>query len=82
MLAAGIKPHVTVAELRQKGLTVSAPVDETAEVTVFSVETENGHKLYLGFNNFYVITRYNRSVNYAMAVWELATEIKAAMQAR
>ena len=59
-----------------------APVDETAEATVFSVETENGHKLYLGFNNFYVITRYNRSVNYAMAVWELATEIKAALQAR
>jgi membrane-bound lytic murein transglycosylase B len=80
LLAAGIKPHVTVSELRQKGLTVSAPVDEMAEVTVFSVETENGHRLYLGFNNFYVITRYNRSVNYAMAVWELATELKAAMR--
>jgi membrane-bound lytic murein transglycosylase B len=26
-----------------------------------------------------VITRYNRSINYAMAVWELATSIKAAL---
>ena len=72
MLAAGIKPHVTVAELKAKGLIVSDSADETAPVTVFSVETENGPTLYLGFNNFYVITRYNRSVNYAMAVWELA----------
>ncbi len=78
LLAAGIKPHVTVAELKAKGFIVSGSADETAPVTVFSVETENGQKLYLGFNNFYVITRYNRSVNYAMAVWELATELKAA----
>jgi membrane-bound lytic murein transglycosylase B len=82
LLAAGIKPHVTVAELRKSGLIVPGPADETALVTVFSVETEHGHKLYLGFDNFYVITRYNRSVNYAMAVWELATEIKGAMQTR
>jgi len=43
------------------------------------VETERGGKLYLGLNNFYVITRYNRSINYAMAVWELAGEIRAQM---
>jgi membrane-bound lytic murein transglycosylase B len=82
LLAAGIKPHMSVAELRERGLIFSAPVEDTAQATVFSIETGNGHKLYLGFNNFYVITRYNRSVNYAMAVWELATQIKAAMQVR
>jgi membrane-bound lytic murein transglycosylase B len=27
-------------------------------------------------NNFYVITRYNRSINYAMAVNELATALR------
>jgi membrane-bound lytic murein transglycosylase B len=79
LLAAGIKPHSTVAELRGKGLLIPGAADETAQATVFSVETENGHKLYLGFDNFYVITRYNRSVNYAMAVWELASELKVAI---
>lgn len=79
LLAAGIKPHVTVAELKGKGFVVAGAADETAPVTVFSVETENGSKLYVGFNNFYVITRYNRSVNYAMAVWGLARELKIAM---
>jgi membrane-bound lytic murein transglycosylase B len=82
LLAAGIKPHTSVAELRKKGLIVPNAPDDAALATVFSVETESGHKLYLGFDNFYVITRYNRSVNYAMAVWELATEIKTAMQVR
>jgi peptidoglycan lytic transglycosylase B len=79
LLAAGIKPHVAVRELREKGLVIPDGVDENALVTLFSVETERGGKLYLGLNNFYVITRYNRSINYAMAVWELAGEIRAQM---
>ncbi|MEC9329934.1 MAG: lytic murein transglycosylase, partial [Pseudomonadota bacterium] len=31
----------------------------------------------IGYHNFFVITRYNRSQNYAMSVFELAEEIKA-----
>jgi membrane-bound lytic murein transglycosylase B len=80
LLAAGIKPHTPVAELREKGLVVADAFDEKALATVFSVETERGSKLYLGFNNFYVITRYNRSINYAMAVLELATELRMAIR--
>jgi len=79
LLAAGIRPSVTIAELRSRGMIVQEPVDETAEANVFFVQTDAGPKLLLGLNNFYVITRYNRSINYAMAVWELATSIKAAL---
>lgn len=78
ILAGGIRPHITIAELRSRGVVVQEPVDDTAEATVFYVQTETGPKLLLGLNNFYVITRYNRSINYAMAVWELATAVKAA----
>lgn len=78
LLAAGIKPHTKVRDLRSRGLAIAEPVDEDAEATVFHVQLESGPKLLLGLNNFYVITRYNRSINYAMAVWELATAIKAA----
>jgi membrane-bound lytic murein transglycosylase B len=78
ILAGGIRPHITIAELRSRGLTVQEAVDDTAEATVFYVQTEAGPKLLLGLNNFYVITRYNRSINYAMAVWELAVALKAA----
>jgi membrane-bound lytic murein transglycosylase B len=79
LLAAGIRPNITIAELRSRGVIVQEPVDETAEATVFLLQTDGGPKLLLGLNNFYVITRYNRSINYAMAVWELATSIKAAL---
>ena len=78
VLAGGIRPHITIAELRSRGVIVQEPVDDTAEATVFYVQTDAGPKLLLGLNNFYVITRYNRSINYAMAVWELALAVKAA----
>jgi membrane-bound lytic murein transglycosylase B len=43
------------------------------------LETAPGETHYwLGFNNFYVITRYNHSTLYAMAVHELAQAMKAA----
>jgi membrane-bound lytic murein transglycosylase B len=77
LLAAGIKPHIKVSELKTRGLIVQEPVDGEAEATVFFVQLESGPKLLLGLNNFYVITRYNRSTNYAMSVWELAVAIRA-----
>jgi membrane-bound lytic murein transglycosylase B len=42
------------------------------------LENKGGNEHWLGFNNFFVITRYNRSVNYAMSVLQLADEIRAA----
>ena len=57
-----------------------AAVDDEALAALFTVETENGPRYWLGLNNFYVITRYNRSVNYALVVLELAGEVRAAKQ--
>lgn len=77
LLKAGIKPHLKVGELKRMGVTPGAPVDAAAEAALFVVETETGPRYWLGLNNFYVITRYNRSVNYALAVYELARELRA-----
>jgi membrane-bound lytic murein transglycosylase B len=82
VLTAGIKPHTKVGELRAKGVAVQEKVDDEALATVFYLQTENGPQLMLGLDNFYVITRYNRSTNYAMSVWELATEIRSMMRSR
>jgi membrane-bound lytic murein transglycosylase B len=77
LLELGLKPQLKVAELRRRGVTPGAALDDGAEAALFAVETENGLRHWLGMNNFYVITRYNRSVNYALAVFELARELRA-----
>lgn len=80
MLAAGIKPHLKLVELRRLGVVPLAPVEDGVEAALFAMETETGLRYWLGLNNFYVITRYNRSVNYALAVHELARELRALMK--
>lgn len=77
VLAAGIKPHMSVAELRQRGIVPLGTVDETAPAALVAVQGEGGTEYWLCLQNFYVITRYNRSVNYALVVYELARELRA-----
>ena len=45
--------------------------------TLVTLEGAEGTEHWLAFNNFYVITRYNRSPLYAMAVHQLAQAIAA-----
>lgn len=76
LLAAGIAPHTTVADFRRHGVVPLEPVAGDALATLIVTETEVGPRYWLGLNNFYVITRYNRSINYAMVVQELAWTLR------
>jgi len=76
MLAAGIAPHTSVAEFRKRGVVPQIPVSDELAAALIAVETESGMRYWLALNNFYVITRYNRSVNYAMVVNELASTLR------
>ena len=74
----GLKPTKTVAEWEELGVESEAP--ETAMAALFAYrlddDEESGNKDYiLGFDNFYVITRYNRSRLYARVVYQLAQDI-------
>jgi membrane-bound lytic murein transglycosylase B len=66
----------TVAGLKAKGVDFD-PAAQGADTPVLLVpaETELGPSYRVGFKNFEVITRYNRSVRYAMAVHDLAQTI-------
>lgn len=77
LLEAGIRPHLKIAEFKRLGVTPAVPLENEAVAALFVVQTESGPLYWLGLNNFYVITRYNRSINYALAVYELAREIRA-----
>lgn len=64
----------TLAELQQKGFTPNQPV-ENAPATLLTLEGAQGTEHWIGFKNFWVITRYNRSPMYAMSVFQLSQEI-------
>ena len=65
----------TVAGLKAKGVDFDTALSETTPVLLVPAETAEGPGYRVGFKNFEVITRYNRSVRYAMAVHDLATTI-------
>ncbi len=55
----------------------SANLNPKTRIAVIPLEEEQGLTYWLGLNNFYVITRYNHSNHYAMAVYELSQKIKS-----
>ena len=69
-----LKPHTTVASLKSQGVFPRGIVDNDVEATVITLNGEDGKEYWLGLDNFYVITRYNRSAMYAMAVYQLSLE--------
>jgi membrane-bound lytic murein transglycosylase B len=74
----GLKPTVPVEELAEAGVRPRAAVPGETQAALLRLQGEDGPLYFLGFNNFYVITRYNRSVNYAMSLFELAQTLAAA----
>ncbi len=75
LIQAGIRPTLKVADLADKG--VQANTDPQGTVALIDLVSPSKETEYwLGFENFYVITRYNRSSFYAMSVFQLGEEIR------
>lgn len=75
----GWKPSLTVAQWQEKGFRSSNELSPDLPAAVLKLVEEKRNTYWLTFKNFYVITRYNRSPRYAMAVYELSQAIKKAM---
>ncbi|ARS53792.1 lytic murein transglycosylase B [Kushneria konosiri] len=74
-------PYMRVADLQKQGVVADIAIPEDEEVIPLALDHADGHNDYLfGLHNFYVITRYNHSHLYAMAVTTLAEQIQAALQ--
>ncbi len=80
MLALGIKPVQPLAELLAGGIESEGNPDSPGAL-IDLVTPEQTTEYWVGFQNFYVITRYNRSSFYAMAVFQLAEAIRERRQA-
>jgi membrane-bound lytic murein transglycosylase B len=64
----------SLAEIAQKGY---RPIESVPVLpaTLVTLEGAEGTEHWIGFQNYYVITRYNRSPLYAMAVFQLSQAI-------
>ncbi|BAO43206.1 lytic murein transglycosylase B [Thiolapillus brandeum] len=73
---AGLKPRFTLGQLRQAGLSMDPALGDDLDTALIKLVTEKGPEYWAGLNNFYVITRYNHSELYAMAVYQLGERIR------
>jgi membrane-bound lytic murein transglycosylase B len=85
LVAAGIKPSLPLREIRERGivpLTIGAERFADAPAALIDlVSPDQPTEYWLGFDNFYAITRYNRSSFYAMSVFMLAESLREARDA-
>jgi len=69
-------PNLTLDALAAQGYRPLTPVTAAgATATPITLEGSGGKQYWLGFQNYYAITRYNLSKMYAMAVFQLSQAI-------
>ena len=73
-------PQFVRGPRQEKGFRSSNELSPELPAAVLKLAEEDRKTYWLTFKNFYVITRYNRSPRYAMAVYELSQEIKKGME--
>lgn len=80
LLDLGLKPQTAAGELQHYSVTPQRRLPADMDVALLELEADNGPEHWVTFNNFYVITRYNRSPLYAMAVYQLSEAIRRAKE--
>lgn len=74
-LETGFKTSYPVARLSAAGLSPQASLVGHQQVSLLRLDIGNRYQYWYGLPNFYTITRYNHSVHYAMAVWQLGEAV-------
>jgi membrane-bound lytic murein transglycosylase B len=77
LVDAGVEPKTPLADLKRFGVETRTDLALDTAVALIELESPGAATEYrLGLRNFFVLTRYNRSVLYASAVYDLAQELK------
>jgi len=78
-LEPGVKTTYKWSDFTKRGLISRHRIDDDMPVALVKLEQKLHPEYWAGFKNFYVITRYNHSELYAMAVYQLSILIKSKM---
>jgi membrane-bound lytic murein transglycosylase B len=76
LLGGGYVARFTLEDLAAHGVFPAEEVPADGRFSLIRLEGQYGMEYHLGFPNFYVITRYNRSPLYAMAVHQLTEALR------
>jgi membrane-bound lytic murein transglycosylase B len=70
-----LTPEETVASLSRQGVMFSTKLSGDAKSQLITLMGDHGEEVWVAFHNFFVITRYNHSVMYALAVHQVGQKI-------
>jgi len=70
-----LKAKDTVESLSKIGVVFATNLSADSASELLTYEGDDGMEFWVGFHNFFVITKYNRSVMYALAAYQLGQEI-------
>jgi membrane-bound lytic murein transglycosylase B len=84
LVAGSVQPRLTLEELRRGGVELQGkPLPDDTRAVLLRLETpDRPTDFRVGLHNFYVLTRYNRSVFYALSVADLAQQMRATRSAQ
>ena len=72
-----LKPSKSIVQLRALGMADDLRgLDPEQAVSPMMLNGKDGEEFWIGLSNFYVITRYNHSKLYAMAVFQLSERLR------
>lgn len=71
-----LKPKYSTADFTVAGVTSNFGSNGKSKARLLELDGENGNEYWMTLENFYVITRYNHSPLYAMAVFQLSEQLK------
>lgn len=74
-----VLPTIPINDWKKTGVLPVTKIDGKIPAIAIEFEGEKGLEYWFGLQNFYTITRYNRSPMYAMAVYDLSLDLKIAM---
>lgn len=77
LLSKGIRPDKTQQELLDNGVILPDGLPAHLKGKLIAFETKDGPEYWVAWHNFYVISRYNHSALYSMAVYQLSEKIHA-----